>query len=635
MIDLRRSARDPRPRDPARRRFIRGVSRYSVLSAAGSATAGGLVGCGSDDDGSTAVSPQGPSPAPTPSPAPSPSPTPPAPTPPAPVPPAVAFVHGVASGDPLQDRVILWTRVSVSGTPRATAVALRWQIASDTAFSSIVASGTASTDAATDFTVHVDAAGLAAGARYYYRFIAAEVVSPVGRTRTLPASPANRIRLAAFSCANFPAGFFNVYADAASAPDIDFALHLGDYLYEDGRGGYASEDAQAIGRLAEPPGETLTLAQYRARYAQYRTDADLQALHAAMPMIAVWDDHEFADDAWRDGALNHDETSEGAFTARKAAAMQAWREWLPVRVPDPTDPARIWRSFDFGGLMSLHMLDTRIYGRDRQLRAGDFVVNGALDAPRLAAARNDPGRQLLGAAQLQWLLQQLATSGATWQVLGQQVLMAPLNLPAPLVTSQVGIGRYLELLARYEVAPQTLDAAERALVEQPSIPYNLDAWDGYAATRNAVLDASQAAGTNLVSLAGDTHNAWASDLRDTRGNATGVEFGIASVTSPGFERLFPDVDPDVFAALASRVSDTLVYAETGSRGYLVLTVTPASIEGEYRTVRTVLEPGVVAIADRTLHVLPGAANRRLIDGAAATAVSAGAPRRDAASAVPI
>ena len=341
--------------------------------------------------------------------------------------PEVRFVHGVASGDPLSDRVILWTRVTPA-TGATADIPVQWELASDAAFSTVVAKGQATATAARDFTVKIDATGLKPATAYHYRFTAYAARSPVGRTRTLPTGSVAQVRLAVFSCANYPAGYFNVYAEAARRNDLDATVHLGDYLYEYARGGYASAHAEQLGRQVQPAGEILSLADYRARHAQYRTDTDLQALHAAAPMIAIWDDHEIANDTWASGAENHQSATEGSFAVRKAAAMQAYHEWLPTR---NAQPELIYRSFQFGDLVALHMLDTRAIGREEQLDYNNYITASGIDATGFTAAVGNPARQLLGSTQTQWLQQQMTASTATWQVLGQQVLMGRMNVPAP------------------------------------------------------------------------------------------------------------------------------------------------------------------------------------------------------------
>ena len=520
----------------------------------------------------------------------------------------VAFAHGVASGDPLADRVILWTRIT---TPTADDLEVAWVIADDSAFVSRVAAGTTRTGAAVDWTVKVDATGLAPDRSYYYCFTCEGVTSPVGRTRTLPAGSVSRVRFAVFSCSNYPAGYFNVYGDAAKFDDIDVGLHLGDYIYEYAADGYASQDAASMNRTSQPANEIITLTDYRRRYQQYRTDPDLQAVHARMPFIAVWDDHELANDAWREGAENHTPATEGLWAGRRQMAIQAYHEWMPIRMPDAAHPDRIYRSFDFGNLLSLHMLDTRVIGRDKQLALASYVkVDRSFDAAAFGADVSNPARQLMGAEQTAWLQNQMRASTATWQILGQQVLMARMNLPAPMVMGG-GYTTYFAIAAKVK-AGQALTAAEQQALAAAPVPYNLDAWDGYQAAREAVLDMARTLDKNLVVLAGDTHNAWASDLLDVSGRQVGVEFGVPSVTSPGFEGYFPTVAPATVAAGMEQLIGPLQYAETAKRGFVVLTVTPSETRAEYRYVDTVKSRTYTAAVGKTLRMLPGAANRKIV-----------------------
>lgn len=519
------------------------------------------------------------------------------------------FRHGVASGDPLADRVIIWTRVSPT---RPGTVAVLWEVALDERFSRIIRRGRVLTGEDIDYTVKADVLGLPASARLYYRFRADGQLSPVGRTRTLAAGAVAQVKLAVFSCSNYPAGYFNVYAEAAKMGDLDVAIHLGDYLYEYPRGGYASGDAAAMGRLSEPAGEILTLDDYRTRYAQYRTDADLQALHAALPVIAVWDDHEIANDTWREGAENHSEGVEGAFADRRAAAIRAYHEWMPTRVADPAHPERIYRSFRFGSLLSLHMLDTRVIGRDLQLDYPNYFGASGFDAARFAADMADPNRTLLGAEQQDWLGLQLAQSDTTWDVLGQQVLMGRMNIPAPLVLGQISFSAYSALVMKAQTAPATLTPQERAVLAQPAIPYNLDAWDGYAAARETLLGTARALDRNLVVLAGDTHNAWASDLADYAGRQVGVEFATPGVTSPGLEEYFPSENPLAVAAGLTQIIGPLQYADTARRGFMVVTVTEDACRCDWRFVSTVKSRSYVLQNGPALKVLPGAGNRKLM-----------------------
>lgn len=527
--------------------------------------------------------------------------------------PTVTYAHGVASGDPLSDRVILWTRLTTAETA---AITVAWEVATSAAFTTLVASGTTTTDASRDWTVKVDASGLQPATRHWYRFKVGTQVSPVGRARTLPVGAVSQVRLAVFSCAHFAAGYFNVYAAAAQREDLDAALHLGDYLYEYGRDGYANDQAAALGRLALPATELLTLADYRQRYAQVRTDADLQALHASVARIAVWDDHEIANDTWRNGADNHTAATEGAFVDRRAAAVQAWHEWLPVRTG--ADRLSIYRSFAFGDLLALHMLDTRVLARDQQLDYANFLTATGLNAAAFTSAMSDPARQVLGTAQSGWLQTQMSSSTATWQVLGQQVLMGRMHIPAPILLdalvpgSGVSVSAYAAIVNKARTAPATLTAPEQAILAQPSVPYNLDAWDGYPVARETLLGTARALNKNLVVLAGDTHNAWASDLQDANGNAVGVEFATSSVTSPGFETVLPNENPAALAAGLTELIGPLVYADTSRRGYLVVTATPAECRADWVYVSTVTSRTYTVVSDKALRVLPGAGNRKVV-----------------------
>jgi alkaline phosphatase D len=265
-------------------------------------------------------------------------------------------------------------------------------------FRRIAARGRTATGAARDFTVKVDAAGLKPATTYYYRFQALGERSPVGRTRTAPASGAKQIRLAVVSCSSLPHGYFNVYRRVAERPDLDAVLHLGDYIYEYANGGYG--DGAALGRIPEPNKEIIALDDYRTRYAQYRRDPDLQEAHRQHPFIVVWDDHEIANNTWRDGAANHNpQNGEGDFAPRRAAAVQSYLEWMPIREDRFSREARIYRTFHYGSLADLVMLDTRLVGRDEQPPNRDAI-----------AILDDPKRSMLGAAQEDWLNGRLAAS---------------------------------------------------------------------------------------------------------------------------------------------------------------------------------------------------------------------------------
>lgn len=543
------------------------------------------------------------------------------------------FLQGIASGDPAADAVILWTRV----TPDTQGdITVSWEVATDSNFTDLVTNGQTVTNDSRDYTVKVDAVGLVAGQQYFYRFKAGENVSEIGQTRTLPEGSVDSVKLAVMSCANFPAGYFNVYEMAAQRDDLDAVVHLGDYLYEYARGEYASENAAALGREVLPEGELFLLADYRTRYSQYRSDSSLQKLHGKVPFITVWDDHEVANDTWKDGAENHND-DEGDFDQRKAAALQAYFEWLPIRPWSEDNNEEIYRSFNYGNLVDLHMLDTRVLGRDKQLEYSDYIdaTTGSFDSDNFLAAVTDTNRTLLGQTQLLWLQQTLLQSTAKWQVLGQQVLMGKMLLPAAIATQQMSIPQFAELAgiavlaARAQAGDTTLTAEQlaylqanqdkltpevMALLQLPSIPYNLDAWDGYAYEREVIFATAKSLNHNLVVIAGDTHNAWANELTDTNGDTVGVEFATSSVSSPGLEYYLGLSDaemPATEAAIVDLVSD-LKYANLKDRGYLLLTFTADEVRGDWQYVDTILDTTFASLDARNYSATSVAGNPQIV-----------------------
>ena len=504
---------------------------------------------------------------------------------------AAHFTHGIASGDPLADRVILWTRV-LPGSGNAEAVPCSWQVATDDSFDTVVASGEAAARAERDYTVKVDAAGLAPGTGYCYRFIAHGVASPVGCTRTLPVGEVSEFKMAVASCSNYPQGFFHAYRHIAES-DLDVVLHLGDYLYEYPVGYYANPVAEnQFGRTVEPEHEILVLEDYRMRHGLYRTDPDLQAAHAAHPWITVWDDHEMMNNTWRTGAENHDE-GEGDFFERIHAARQAYHEWMPIRTGAEGDQGVIYRAFQIGDLADLLMLDTRLVGRDEQL---DYAKGIEQAGSVEAFIKNDlynPKRQMLGEEQEAWLQQALQRSkarGATWQVLGQQVLMGKLNIPVipPEELAKLELSEY----ARPRVA-QSQQLAPYGL------PSNLDAWDGYPAARERLFAMLTAHATNPISLAGDTHNGWAFNLTNQKGEAVGVEWGTPGISSPGLENYVP-LPPEQMQALLKGASPELVACDTSQRGWTQVTLTPEAATAQWRFVSSVTEPSYQTSAGEPL-----------------------------------
>ena len=505
----------------------------------------------------------------------------------------VNFDYGVASGDPLSDRVILWTHVKY---PNSTdPVSLIWQVATDVNFVNIVAYGIGQSSAESGFTFKADATGLSANQSYFYRFKVDKHISPIGKTKTLPTGSVAQVKLAVLSCSNYPAGYFNVYSEVAKS-DVDVAIHLGDYIYEYAATGYASTNAASLGRTSVPSNELLSFEDYRLRHAQYKSDADLKQFHANKPMIAVWDDHEIANDTYKDGAENHTPASEGSFSNRKAAAIQAYHEWMPIRTG--ADKNKIYRSFNFGSLMSLHMLDTRLIGRDQQVEFTD-LLNPSTQAAATATL-SSPTRQLLGTEQVQWLTSQLSASTSTWQFFGQQVLMGRMEFPLTILQAlnpsdtspqaqaagQLAISSYLTAKTKSAMG-LTLSVEETALLSQPKLGYNLDAWDGYPAAREILLSTVAALRKKLVVLAGDTHNAWHSDLTLMNGQKVGEEFATSSVSSPGLET-YLTIPPANVKAIFEGVVNDLNWMDASRRGYLKMTVTPSEVQGEWLFIDTIL-----------------------------------------------
>ncbi|MCZ8368735.1 MAG: alkaline phosphatase D family protein [Porphyrobacter sp.] len=480
------------------------------------------------------------------------------------------FTHNVASGEPAATSVLLWTRYVAEAE-----TALTWQVSTSEDFARPVVEGSVTASPTRDWCAKGVATGLSPDRWYFYRFLAPDgTASPTGRTRTLPQGPSAKFRMAVFSCSNFGFGWFNAYGHAVEANDVDLAVHLGDYLYEYGAGTYPAEAEAHPGRSINPSSEIVALTDYRLRYATYRADPDLQRLHQVLPMIAVWDDHETANDSWKGGAQNHQSDTEGDWQVRKAAAKQAYREWLPV-----ADTA--YSTYQVGDLATLFRLDTRLEGRDEQLSI-EKVMAGAKDPQALMAALDafrqgdwaSADRQMLGAAQEAWLAEQIAAStraGTHWQVLAQGVLMGNLKTPKGLVQQA---GSDLPDYVR-----KRLRAAETA--SGAGLPSNMDAWDGYPAARERVFKAALNADANLVVLAGDTHNAWTFELAQD-GAAVGVEFGGNSVSSPGFESYLTFVKPDTLAASLVAGNPQLKWADTAQRGYMAVELTPARVTTEYR-----------------------------------------------------
>ncbi len=517
---------------------------------------------------------------------------------------AVSFDHGVASGDPLSDRVILWTRLS--GATSATDVT--WQIACGDDFTDIVAQGSTSTNAGRDFTVKADAAGLMPDTAYVYRFRARGITSVTGRTRTLPLKT-DKVVMAVVSCSLYSNGYFNAYRAIAELDRVDAVVHLGDYIYEYGAGAtdYGMGNGRMLNRAPEPPHEIVTLDDYRTRHAQYKRDDDLQAAHARAPWICVFDDHEICNNPWTGGAENHNpEKGEGDWYVRKAAALKAYREWMPIRDPSPGQLSEaIYRSFRFGSLAELIMLETRLLGRSKQL---DYqkdlkVTDGVADYAAFRTALNDPARQLFGAEQRGWLaatLQSSVEAGMRWQVLGNQVIMA--KVAGPDLVKLFGKDTITSVLAALPETTRTQLQAMIGLFSQDDpMPYNLDSWDGYPAERERLYDMITAAGARAVVVSGDSHTAWANQLHDASGNPVAVELGVTAVTSPTkwFDAWLPDLE---FAKTLADQNAEVIAADDSHNGFVRLTLTEDAAVGEWMSLDTIIDRKFACTSQQTFTV---------------------------------
>ncbi len=459
------------------------------------------------------------------------------------------FYHGVASGDPTPNRVMLWTRITPSN--KSTVINGTYQVAEDLAFTKMVATGTFSTNADRDFTVKIDQGGLKPFTHYYYRFIHNGDTSMIGRTKTAPDAMVDNLRFGVVSCSNFQAGYFNGYGFANQRMDIDYMLHLGDYIYEYGEGGYGYNDETQRGH--EPNHEMVEIEDYRLRYSFYRMDENLMRLHQLYPMISTWDDHESTNDSYKDGAQNHS-SDEGDWEVRKNTAAQVYSEWMPIRNPEADNPLKIWRTLGFGDLLDIIMIDTRIWGRDEQVGS----VNDA--------AYSDPNRTILGKDQLAWFQSELKNSKATWRLIGNQVQIM--------------------------------------LVETaPGQPLLLDPWDGYPAERDTVLRYIRDNEIdNVVFLTGDIHTSWAADLAIdpfslntplspdgytalTQAGSVATEFVTPSITSDNFNEITgtpAGSSVGIEEAVKAR-NGHIRFVELDDHGFMVVDVNADRVQAQWYT----------------------------------------------------
>jgi len=501
--------------------------------------------------------------------------------------PSSRFRHGVASGDPDATGVVLWTRVESS----APAERVEWQLARNPDFAFIVKSGTVETSAERDYTVKVLAEGLQPGGTYHYRFRVDGETSPAGRTRTLPQGALDRLGVALISCSNYPFGHFNAYDAIARDPLVDIVLHTGDYIYEYGADEWGGETGRRIGRVHEPAHEIISLSDYRTRHAQYRRDPGLQAMSAAHPLVACWDDHESANNPWIGGAQNHQPEQEGDWLSRRAASIQAYYEWLPIREPGPgRSRAEFWRAYRFGDLATLVTLETRHTARARQIDYAEHAaqltskeavesfrrkVLGAPDRPMLS---HDMEGFLAGA------LSRSVAEGQPWRLIGNAIPIARMDVP-----DLIGAG----LLPEPDAPGLAEPVKVLAWKAKWNLPFYTDTWDGYPWARERFYGlCSDAGARDLIVLTGDSHSFWANRLADGSGRTMGIELGTAGITSPG-----DFVESGFGEALAGKLDkafadllDEVLWTDNFHQGYVRLDLRRDTAQASFIGMSTILSP---------------------------------------------
>lgn len=529
------------------------------------------------------------------------------------------FRHGVASGDPDATSVVLWTRVSTAGAARGT-----WELGSTPDFSQVLQSGAFVTNADRDHTVKVLAGGLVPGGVYYYRFRLGDAISPVGRARTLPEGKLDRLGIALASCSNYAFGYFNAYDAIARDAGVDFVLHTGDYIYEyGGKDGWGAEVAQRIGRVQAPLHEIVSLADYRTRHAQYKTDTGSQAMHANHTLLACWDDHESANNPWTGGAQNHQAVTEGDWAARRTASIRAYFEWLPVREPEwlpqkGRTRAQFWRQYSFGDLALLHTLETRHTARAKQIEyadhAGEITDKASADRFRKEVL-GAPGRPILAPEleeDLKAALSRSVEEGQPWRIIGSPMVIARVEVP-----DVAALGIVPDPFPKLEAA----SAEERVkLAEDPAVslawkgrfglPDYTDAWGGYPWARERLYELSRRAGAgDLIFLSGDSHSFWVNRLADDAGRSAGIEFGTAGISSPG------DFVGSGFGDATARALDKafaehipeVVWTDNMHQGYVRLEFGREQGMATFVAVDTVLSPDYRVTV---LHRVPFSRRRR-------------------------
>ncbi|WP_299881489.1 alkaline phosphatase [uncultured Cocleimonas sp.] len=536
------------------------------------------------------------------------------------------FLHGVASGDPLQDKVIIWTRLSPEKvTP---SIGIIYEVSHKNDFSTLIHTGIVYAERENDFTVKVDLNKLEPGTRYYYRFRSANNVSTIGNTITLP-SHTKKMTFAVFSCSNFTSGYFNVYRDVCKLKNkIDLIIHLGDYIYEygmydeSGKPAYGTKNSVKSGRqLPDDNDKALkSLNDYRRRYSLYRSDPDLQELHKNFPVISIWDDHEILNNVYALGVYDNDMTS-NEYEKQKKSAIKAYYEWLPIRPPYGSESEKIYRSFHFGDLLSLYMLDTRLLSRSAQFDYSDYIKDQYFDEITFKKDISSSKRSLLGQDQLEWLESELSNSNTRWQFIAQQVKVTNSNVPLEIIKAankyfksedkeekaklkkQITDSYYetSRIKARMTLNDATLTDDEKNRLSK-MLPYNLDAWDGYPSERENLYKILKSVNKPNVILSGDTHFSWASKFVNKLNQVLGIELGTTSVTSPGLEEDYDIDDPKLLRQLEDSVNvfdKNSLYSNFTDRGYLIVEVEEDEVKAHWRYISNILSREYSVLNERS------------------------------------
>lgn len=493
------------------------------------------------------------------------------------------FAHGVASGDPDQSSVVIWTRVSGS----TGVVNTRWRLASDDSFSDILASGEVNTNQSRDYTVKVVVEGLEPGQRYFYDFESGGESSPVGHTKTLPVGHVENLVLAVVTCSNYAFGHFNAYEVVAQDPSVELVVHLGDYIYEHGVDGFGGEVGARIGRAHDPSHETLTLEDYRRRHAQYKTDPSSQLMHAQKPMIVIWDDHESANNPWMNGAENHD-PSEGDWATRRRESLQAYYEWLPIREPvNGAEREEYWRHYKFGNLASLITIEGRHTGRGKQISYSDYlpILEDAEQAKSFKkSVLDDPSRNMLSDEMEAFLaveLEESVNAKRCWRLIGNQCVIAKAIAP------KLDQPFFQELRKNLgEAAISKLDSLTR--FGELELPDDIDIWEGYPAARERFYDLAKTAGaSDLLVLSGDSHSFWANQLFDENDGAMGVELGATGITSPRSILALGEEGMKRYDELNAAHNKEIVWSDGRHRGFIKLSIDHEKAHAEFIAVSNV------------------------------------------------